>query len=190
MWLRHRLFRQKESLLASSCHHLASCHLILTVILGGCHCAHFTCEETEAYSHWPNLLVTQDTWATPLPDCPAGTISQHTHTHAVILPTRHPKTRAHLSRVCVRTGHERSQNAQRRAGTSDGPPASQQGGRALGVTDPLTQGIPGPSRWQGQGWQCLMPTRATLQVSLRDPGPRPQWNAHVSVYLLFKGFKN
>lgn len=49
----------------------------------------------------PNLLVIQGAGATPLLDCPAGVISQHTHTpHAVVLPTQ-TTTKAHLSCVCA-----------------------------------------------------------------------------------------
>lgn len=49
--------------------------------------------------------------------------------------------------------------------TSDnGSSASQRDEFALGVTNPLTKGISGPSRWQGQGWQCPMPRTTTTQV--------------------------
>lgn len=113
----------------------------------------------------PNLLVIQGAGATPLLDCPAGVISQHTHpprggpTHS-----NHDKS-APVMCVWLWAGNERSQNPQRRAGTADdGPSASHRHEFALGVTDPLTKGISGPSRWPGQGWRCLMPTRATVQV--------------------------
>lgn len=86
----------------------------------------------------PRPLVTQ---VAPLLDLPAGVASQHMLGVRRICPLR---SRTECTSAELWAGEERSQNSQ-----VNGPSARRQEEFALEVTDPLTKGISGPSRWLG-----------------------------------------
>lgn len=123
----------------------------------------------------PRLLVTQ---ATPLLDLPAGVVSQHVLGVCRIRPLRN---KTELASAKLRAGEERSQNSQ-----VNGPSARRQEEFALEVTNPLTKGISGPSRWPG-GWSVGPDAKKGHQPSTRDPGPQIQWT--VPMHSLSKASK-
>lgn len=136
----------------------------------------------------PNLLVTQGTEATPPPDCPAGVISQHMHTPCNDHAHSKPRPDVHLPYVCA-FGQEMhiARIPRDEQSTSDSvPSASQRDEFALGVTDPLTEDISGPSRWRGQGWQCPMPKGATIQVLIERPWTPDRSRLFICLCICFK----
>lgn len=82
----------------------------------------------------------------------------------------------------LRAGEERSQNSQ-----VNGPSARRQEEFALEVTNPLTKGISGPSRWPGWGWSVGPDAKKGHHPNTRDPGPQIQWT--VPMHSLLKASK-
>lgn len=117
-------------------------------------------------AYCPSLLVTQGPEATPPPDCPAGMISPPMHSPCNDPAHSKPRPNLHLPYVCAfgQEMHVATIPRDEQSTSDNGSSASQWDEFALGVTDPLTKGISGPSRWRGQGWQCPMPRRTTTQV--------------------------
>lgn len=139
-----------------------------------------------------------ETWASCLAYCATPAVTQGTGPlrfwtarqarlgmctpHTTMCPLK-TKTKVHLSYVCA-FGQEMDVARFPRdepSASDNGPSASTQGEFALGVADPLTKGISGPSRWRGQGWWCLMPRGATVLVlTARLWAPDP---SQVSIFL-------